>query len=253
VARLRTARFDERLTLVEHLDELRTRIIVCVAVLVVAVGLCFWQNHHLLNLLNDPLPAHKQPITLGVTEPFLTTLKVSVYAGIILALPIILYQGYAFILPALSPAERRVIVPFLVLVPFLFIAGVVFGYLVVLPAAIKFLLHFNSDQFRIQVRAREYYGFATMTLLAMGVVFQVPMGILALTRLGIVSVRQLRKNRRYAYFVLAVVAMLLPGTDPVTMLVELAPLIVLYEFSILLARFFGRPVVGAAPAAEETG
>jgi sec-independent protein translocase protein TatC len=253
VARLRTARFDERLTLVEHLDELRTRIIVCVAVLVVAVGLCFWQNHHLLNLLNDPLPAHKQPITLGVTEPFLTTLKVSVYAGIILALPIILYQGYAFVLPALSPAERRVIVPFLVLVPFLFIAGVVFGYLVVLPAAIKFLLHFNSDQFRIQVRAREYYGFATMTLLAMGVVFQVPMGILALTRLGIVSVRQLRKNRRYAYFVLAVVAMLLPGTDPVTMLVELAPLIVLYEFSILLARFFGRPVVGAAPAAEETG
>jgi sec-independent protein translocase protein TatC len=253
VARLRTARFDERLTLVEHLDELRTRIIVCVAVLVVAVGLCFWQNHHLLNLLNDPLPAHKQPITLGVTEPFLTTLKVSVYAGIILALPIILYQAYAFILPALSPAERRVIVPFLVLVPFLFIAGVVFGYLVVLPAAVKFLLHFNSDQFRIQVRAREYYGFATMTLLAMGVVFQVPMGILALTRLGIVSVRQLRKNRRYAYFVLAVVAMLLPGTDPVTMLVELAPLIVLYEFSILLARFFGRPVVGAAPAAEETG
>ncbi len=251
MARLRTARFDERLTLVEHLDELRTRIVVCVAVLLVAVGLCFWQNHHLLHLLNDPLPAHKVPITLGVTEPFLTTLKVAAYAGIILALPIILYQGYAFFLPALSPAERRVIVPFLVLVPLLFMAGVVFGYLVVLPAAIKFLLHFNNDQFRIQVRASEYYGFATMTLLAMGVVFQVPMGILAVTRLGIVSVDQLRHNRRYAYFVLAIVAMLLPGTDPITMLVELAPLLLLYELSIVLARIFGRPIARPDPAAGE--
>src|SRR5919201_5582629 len=125
MARLRTARFDERLTLVEHLDELRTRIIVCVAVLGVAVGLCFWQNHLILHLINAPLPAHKQPFTLSPTEPFLTTFKVSAYAGIILALPIILYQGYAFVLPALSSAERRVIVPFLVLVPFLFIAGVV--------------------------------------------------------------------------------------------------------------------------------
>ena len=251
MARLRTARFDERLTLVEHLDELRTRIIVCVAVLVVAVGLCFWQNHHLLHLINAPLPGQKKPLTFGVTEPFLSTLKVSVYAGIILALPIILYQGYAFLLPALSAAERRVIVPFLLLVPFLFVAGVVFGYLVVLPAALKFLLHFNNDQFRVQVRASEYYGFVTTTLLAMGVVFQVPMGILAVTRLGIVSIAQLRKNRRYAYFVLAVVAMLLPGTDPITMLVELAPLLVLYEFSIVLARIFARPIPGPDAAAGE--
>jgi len=251
VARLRTARFDERLSLVEHLDELRTRIVVCVVVLVVAVGLCFWQNHHLLHLINGPLPAHKEPFTLSPTEPFLTTFKISAYAGIILALPVILYQAYAFVLPALSPAERRVIVPFLVLVPFLFIAGVVFGYLVVLPAALKFLLNFNNDQFNVQVRASDYYSFVTITLLAMGIVFQVPMGILALTRLGIVSVEQLRHNRRYAYFILAVVAMLLPGTDPITMLVELAPLLVLYEFSIVLARIFGRPIARADPAAGE--
>jgi len=90
VARLRTARFDERLSLVEHLDELRTRIVVCVVVLVVAVGLCFWQNHHLLHLINGPLPAHKKPFTLSPTEPFLTTFKISAYAGIILALPIVL-------------------------------------------------------------------------------------------------------------------------------------------------------------------
>src|ERR687887_2355044 len=170
MARFRTARFDERLTLVEHLDELRSRIIVCLAVLAVAVGLCFWQNHLLLDVVNGPLPAGKKPITLSPAEPFLTTFKLSMYAGIILALPIILYQVYAFVLPALSPAEKRVIVPFLLLIPFLFVGGVVFGYFVVLPAAIKFLLNFNQSEFHIQVRASEYYSFVTLTLLAMGIV-----------------------------------------------------------------------------------
>ena len=150
----------------------------------------------------------------------------------------------------MPPAERRVIVPFLVLVPLLFVAGVVFGYYVVLPAALKFLLNFNSDQFQVQVRASDYYGFATLTLMAMGIVFQVPIGILALTRLGITTPRQLSKNRRYAYLILAIIAMLLPGTDPITMLVELAPLLVLYEFSIVLARALDRPAAGAGPAAE---
>jgi sec-independent protein translocase protein TatC len=253
MARLRTARFDERLTLVEHLDELRTRIFVCLAALGVAIGLCFWQNHLLLDLMNNALPVGKEPITLSPTEPFLTTLKISAYAGIIIALPILLYQLYAFLLPALSTAEKRVIVPFLVLVPILFIGGVVFGYFVVLPAAIKFLLNFNSDQFHIQVRASEYYGFATLTLLAMGLVFQVPMAILAVTRLGIVSVDQLRKNRRYAYLALAVVAMLLPGTDPLTMLIELVPLLILYELSIVLARVFGNPVSPTDTATGEAG
>jgi sec-independent protein translocase protein TatC len=251
MARLRTAHFDERLTLVEHLDELRSRIIACLAVLAVAVGLCFWQNHLLLEVVNAPLPAGKKPITLSPAEPFLTTFKLSMYAGIVLALPIILYQIYAFVLPALSPAEKRVIVPFLLLIPFLFIAGVVFGYFVVLPAAIKFLLNFNQSEFHIQVRASEYYSFVTLTLLAMGIVFQVPMGILAATKLGITTPEKLRHNRRYAYLILAVIAMLLPGTDPITMLIELLPLLVLYEISIVLARVFGRPVGSVDAAAGE--
>jgi len=242
---------EDRLTLVEHLDELRTRIVIAVFAFVVAIGLCFWQNHLLLDIVNGPLPGNKEPITLSPAEPFLTTFKLSIYAGLILALPILLYQLYAFLLPALSPVEKRVIVPFLLLVPFLFIAGVVFGYFVVLPAAIKFLLNFNSDQFHIQVRASEYYSFVTLTLLAMGIVFQVPMGILAATRLGITTPAKLRKNRRYAYLILAIIAMLLPGTDPVTMLIELLPLLVLYELSIVLASVFGRPVTSAGPAAGE--
>ena len=127
------------------------------------------------------------------------------------------------------------------MIPALFLAGVAFGYFVVLPAATTFLLNFNDTQFNIQVQAKEYYGFFAQTLLACGVVFQVPVGILALTRLGIVRVNQLTENRRYAYLACAVVAAALPGVDPVSMLLETAPLIALYELSIVLARIFGQP------------
>ena len=248
--KLRAAKFDEQMTLVEHLDELRNRIIVSVAVLVVACGLCFWQNELLLEIANEPLPGDRVPITFGVTEPFMTTLKVSIYAGILIALPVLLYQAYAFLLPALRPTEKRVVLPFLILVPVLFIAGVVFSYFVVVPAATQFLLNFNDDQFNIQVRASEYYSFFMLTLIVLGLVFQVPMGILAITRLGIVTPQQLSHNRRYAYLVLAVVAMLLPGTDPVTMLIELAPLLVLFELSLILARLVGTPAEPATPPPE---
>jgi Tat protein translocase TatC len=256
VPRLKAAKFDEQMTLVEHLDELRNRIIVAAAVLVVACGLCFWQNHLLLDIANKPLPNdihghHIKPITFGVAEPFMSTLKISIYAGILIALPVLLYQLYAFFLPALKPTEKRVVLPFLLLVPFLFICGVVFSYFVVAPAAAKFLLNFNQDQFNIQVRASEYYGFLITILLAMGLVFQIPMGVVAVTRLGIVSVKQIAKNRRYAYLVLAVIAMLLPGTDPVTMLIELAPLLLLFEFSLILARIVTPPTEAKPAAAAE--
>jgi sec-independent protein translocase protein TatC len=251
VPRLRAATFDDRMTLVEHLDELRNRIIVSAAVLVVACGLCFWQNHLLLEIANKPLPDGIKPITFGVTEPFMATLKISIYAGILISLPVILYQAYAFLLPALKPTERRFVLPFVILTPVLFIAGVVFSYFIVVPAATKFLLHFNEGQFNIQVRASNYYSFLIMTLLALGFVFQIPMGIVALTRLGIMTPKQLSQNRRYAYLILAIVAMLLPGTDPVTMLIELAPLLLLFELSLILARILGTPSDRASSAEPE--
>ncbi len=244
MARMKAVSPEERLTLVEHLDELRTRIIVSLAVFGVALALCFWQNHLLLKIANGPLPSGTDPITLSPTEPFLTTFTICAYGAIILSLPIILYQAYAYVLPAFSHTERRVILPLLLMVPVLFLAGVAFGYFVVLPAAVKFLLGFNDTQFNTQLRAKDYYSFFSTTLLACGIVFQVPVGILAVTRLGIVTVDQLKKNRRYAYLVCAVIAAALPGVDPVTMLIEMAPLVVLYEVSILLARAFGTPAGG---------
>ena len=256
MARVRPVAHDDRLTLVEHLDELRTRIIIAIAAFVVAFGVCFWQNHELLDLLNDPLPNGREPLTLSVTEPFVTTMTVSVYAALLISLPIILYQLYAFVLPAFSPSERRVALPLLMLVPVLFIGGVVFGYFVVLGPAVHFLLNFNENQFNIQVRARDYYSFVTMTLLAMGIIFQIPMGILAVTRLGIATPRQLRQWRRYAYLAIAVVAALLPSVDPVSMLIEMVPLIILFELSIVMASLFGQPggrTAPSAPSAEGSG
>jgi sec-independent protein translocase protein TatC len=239
MARLRPVDFEDRLTLVEHLDELRTRIVISIVAFSVAFALCFWQNTRLLDIANKPLPGHLTPITFGVAEPFTTTVTISAYAALVISLPVILYQGYAFVLPALTTREKRVIVPFLMGVPLLFVAGVVFGYFVVLPAATKFLLNFNQSQFNIQIRAKDYYSFFTLTLGVMGLIFQLPIGILAVTRLGITTPKQLASNRRYAYLVIAVVAMLLPGTDPVSMLLEMVPLIVLFEASLLLARAVG--------------
>src|SRR6201994_1267593 len=251
--RVRAVSHEDQLSLVEHLDELRHRLIVCLVVFAVALALAFWQNPLLLEIAQNPLPAgHKKLITFGVTEPFTTTLTVSAYGAAILAAPFILWQLYAYILPAFSPGEKRVVLPILLLFPVLFIAGIAFAYFAVMPAAVHFLLNFNDEQFNVQVRASDYYSFFGMTMLACGLIFQLPMAILAVTRLGIVSGNQLTKNPRYAYLVIAIIAAALPGGDPVSMLIEMVPLLVLFELSILLARWFGRPSEWAAAAEPST-
>ena len=241
MARLKPISHDDRLSVVDHLEELRSRLMVSLVAFVAALALTGWQNELVLEIVNRPLPRNFEPITFGVTEPFMTTFTNAAYAAILLALPVILYQLYAFLLPAFSPTERKVALPLLLMVPVLFIGGVVFCYFVVLPPATDFLLQFNADKFNTQVRARDYYSFATLTMLAMGLAFQVPVLILALVRLGITTVEKLRRNRRYAILLIAVGAALLPTIDPVTLLLEMVPLMLLYELSILLARAFGGP------------
>jgi sec-independent protein translocase protein TatC len=308
--RLRPIGHDERLSVVDHLDELRSRLIVCGVTLAVAFGFCFWQNGHLLHLLNRPLerstpsaqhagagrlagvaasqaelaklfaaerrqylalaatpglkPAQRahyrslaeikarevavlpqtvpkrEPITTGVGEPFTTTLTVVLYFAVIVSLPILLYEVYAFILPAFSPDERRVATPLMLGIPFLFICGVVFGYFLVLPPAISFLQNFNDSSFDVLIQARDYYRFAIFTLLALGLVFQVPVGMLALARAGIVTTRFLLRHWRYEVVIIAIVAALLPGVDPVTTMLEMIPLLALFGLSILLVRLAER-------------
>jgi sec-independent protein translocase protein TatC len=317
---LRPIGHDERLSLVEHLDELRSRLIVCVAALVVAFSVCFWQSDAILDVVNRPLeqtqtvdgtkrssdpleqtarfeiqlgeamaataPAledlrasiatlarsasltaaeradlarraarldaalrqirqaaaavptnrERHPVTLGPAEPFTATVSISLYAGILLALPVILYQLYAFVLPAFSPAERRIAFPLMLIAPLLFLAGAAFAYLLVLPRAIGFLQNFNDDSFDILLSARDYYRFAVLFVGGVGLMFQMPLAILALTRTGVVDTRQLRANRGYVILGIAVVAAVAtPTPDPVTMSLAMGPLVLLFELSVLLA------------------
>jgi sec-independent protein translocase protein TatC len=230
------------LTIVGHLEELRVRLLVALAAFGVALVLCFWQNGLLLRIADAPLQG-RRPVTFGIAEPFTVTVTVAAYAALALSLPVLLHQLYAYVLPAFTPAERRLAKPLLVLIPALFAAGVCFGYFVVLPAALHFLLHFNQQQFNLQIRARDWYSFFGTSVLASGLVFQVPVAILVATRLGITTPQALRRKRRYAIAVCAVIAAALPGVDPVSMLIEMIPLIALYELSILIAAVFpGQPV-----------
>jgi sec-independent protein translocase protein TatC len=320
--RLKPIAHDERLSLVEHLDELRTRIIICVLAFMVIGGICLWQDDRILETVNKPLtdaqskkpcdetrdpleqsacwqqaqkvvneriaataralaasasssdePAlraqaeslsraaaaaaeasprgsPRRPVTLGVGEPLTATLLVAGYAALLISLPLLLYQLYAFVLPAFSPTERQVAVPLMVMVPFLFYAGAVFAYFLVLPAAVNFLQNFNDDSFDVLLQARDYYKFAILVLGVMGLLFQLPILILAITRMGIVTPRQLRKNRRYAILIIAIVAALLPGGDPVTMLLMMFPILFLYEGSILLASLLDRRAAQARAREE---
>jgi sec-independent protein translocase protein TatC len=241
VPRIKPIEHEDRLSIVEHLDELRTRLVVCALVFATAFGVCFWQNDLLLDIANDPLGQGREPITLSPAEAFTTTMTVSAYFALLIALPVILYQIYAFVLPAFTPGERKVAFPLLLLIPVLFIAGVTFGYFIVIPAALEFLLDFNADQFQNEIRARDYYSFVALTLISIGAMFQIPVGVLASVRIGLVTPAKLRKNRRYAIVIIAAAAMMLPGVDPVTMLIEMVPLLVLFELSILLASLFGTP------------
>ncbi len=188
-----------------------------------------------------PASTQRNLVTLGVTEPFTATITIAFYASLLLAMPMLLFQAYAFVLPAFSPGERKVALPLMLMVPVLFIAGAAFGYFVVLERAVQFLQNFNDDSFDILLQAKDYFKFAVLFVAGVGLLFQIPVGVLAITRLGIFTPRQLAKNRGYVILGIAVLAAVAtPTPDPFTMSIAMAPLIVLFELSILLARWIGR-------------
>jgi sec-independent protein translocase protein TatC len=245
----RRLRHGEEATLVEHLDELRARIFVSLGALVLGFTIAFVFHRHLLHWLNAPLPEDRgNPITLGVAEPFLTAVKVSLMAGFALALPIILWQLWSFLAPAVEEHAERTVLTFVFLATFLLVAGVSFGYWVALPKAIHFLTNFDQHQFNIQIRARDYYSFVLTVLFAVGLVFELPIFMLALVRLGVISTDTLRSHRRVGYFIVAVIGVLLPGIDPVTTIIETVPLAILYEASIWLSVLIERRAPRAEPA-----
>jgi sec-independent protein translocase protein TatC len=240
----------EEATLVEHLEELRSRLFVCLGALVLGFIAGWILHHHLIHWLNRPLPEGRvgRPLTFGVAEPFLTSFKISLYAGLLLALPVILWQAWAFLAPAMEETYQRRVVLFVFLATALLATGIVFGYFVALPAAVHYLTNFDKSLYDIRLRARDYYSFATMVMLAMAAVFELPIVVLALVRLGILSTARLRKERRLGYFVVVCIAVALPGIDPVTTTIEAAPLLILYEASIWLSVLVERRAAQMEPA-----
>ena len=313
---LRPIGHEDRLSIVEHLDELRSRLIVCGIALGIAFGVCFWQNNALLSVLNRALPqlssvtnqhglaalptesaslrhgltgietgarqlassaqlsptdrqafqrieqgaaeaakalpksvpTGEKPITIGVGEPFTTTLVVCAYFALLFTLPLIIYEGYAFVIPALNPNERHVATPLMTVAPALFIAGAGFAYWFILPPAVHFLQGYNSSQFNTLVQAKAYYSFEILTMLGVGLSFQLPLGLLGLHRLGVITGRTLIRNWRYATVIIAVIAAAMPGADPVTTGLETLPLVVLYLASIVLLRIADRRAEARAAA-----
>lgn len=243
----------EEATLVEHLDELRTRLFVILGAVALGTIVAFAFHTHILDWLNHPLPPGRRRVyAFGVAEPFTVSLTVSVYAGLLLSLPVTLWQLWLFFAPAFDPAvERRV----LVLVGFataLGAAGLAFGYWVLLPRAIHWLTNYDNRQFVHLIQARPYYSFVSTVLLGIVMVFELPMVILGLVHLGVISSRGLRRNRRVGYFIVAVIALGLPGPDPVTTALELLPMWALFEGSIWLAVLVERRAARAQAAAVST-
>jgi sec-independent protein translocase protein TatC len=231
---------DESVTVVEHLDEFRTRLLISLAALVVAFAGAYVFQEQILSWLEGPLPEGKKLITLSVTEPFFTTVKVVFITAIAVALPVLLWQLWSFLAPAFEEHAQRIVAVFVVIATGLFAGGVAFGYYVILPRALDFLTNYNDDLFNIQVRASYYYSFVSYSLLAVGLVFNLPIFVLALVRLGVLTSATIRRNRRIGIAIVVVAAALLPTVDPISLLFETVPLLILFEASIWMSVFFER-------------
>ncbi len=234
----RRLRHGEEATLVEHLGELRARIVVSLVALAVGFVAAYAIHGRILDWLNRPLPKGiGKPVTFSPAEPFLTSVKVSLLAGFLLVLPVILWQVWAFLAPAIEEHSQRVISVFVTLATALLVGGIAFGYYVALPAAIHFLTTFDKSHYNIQLRAKDYYSFATLVLFAMAVVFELPMFVLALVRLRILTAAQLRRGWRVGIVAVVALGVALPGVDPVTTTIETVPLLILYFLAVGLASF----------------
>ena len=235
---------DKQMTLVEHLEELRQRLQYAVLGLLVATGVGLIFVDRLLAILLRPA-GHVKLTTLTVLEPFLVKVKVAFLFGFAVSMPWILYQIYAFVDPALTETERRRTIPLSLLAGVLFAIGIVFGYLVILPVSLRWLLAQAGTQFNVLITANAYISFVLFFLLIVGATFETPLVILTLALLGVVSPQTLRKEWRIAYMIIAGIAVFgTPDWSPVTMLLVAIPMVMLYEFSIVLCRIFIRP---AAP------
>jgi sec-independent protein translocase protein TatC len=237
----------DQVTLVEHLTELRARLIVVLLALVPAFALTYGFRKTLIGWLKAPLPEtidgrpiNPDLITLSPGEAFTTSFTVAFYAALALTIPVLIWQIWAFLAPAFEESSQKIVVRLVVAATVLLGCGMAFAYWVVLPNGITFLLNFDSDLYTNQLRAREYLSFASTVIFAMGVLFELPIFILGLVRLGILTSARLRRNRRIGFGICLISVVFLPGVDFVSMALQAAPILLLFEASIWAAVFFER-------------
>jgi len=236
---------DDKIPFTAHLEELRKRLVICCVAIGIGVVIAYGFKEKLFEILTIPLVREMRPgdklIFTGLTEAFFTYMKVAFLAGIMLASPVIIYQFWSFVGPGLYKKERRYFVPIVLLSAFFFAGGSLFCFFVVFPFAFKFFLSFATDVIQPLPSMNEYLSFASVTMLAFGLVFELPLVIVFLARLGIVTVDFLRKNRKYAILLIFLVAAILtPGPDVVSQVLMAVPLMFLYEVSIVGAIFLGK-------------
>jgi sec-independent protein translocase protein TatC len=228
--------YGEEATLVEHLDELRTRLVISLIAIAVGFAITYTFRANILHWLNKPLPPGlDKPLTFSPAEPFITSVWISFWASFLISVPIIFWQVWGFFAPAVHHHYQRTMAALVGFAALLMAAGVLFGYFVALPAAVHFLTNFDSNLYTIQIRAKDYYSFCIQVLVAVGLVFELPVIILGLVQFRVLSSHRLRKHWRGGLALMAVIAVALPGVDPVTTTLEMIPLMALYGISIGLA------------------
>ena len=235
---------DDKLPFTAHLEELRKRLIVCFSAVGIGFAISYIFSKKLFVLLMQPLlavmPPEEKLIYTGLPEAFFTYLKVAFLTGVLLAVPVIMHQLWMFIAPGLYNREKRLVLPIVFLSSLFFLGGALFGYFIVFPFGFKFFMGFASDYVRPLPSMKEYLGFSTRLLFAFGIVFELPLFITFLAKLGIVDVRFLKAKRKYAILLFFVFAAILTPPDVITQVMMAGPLILLYEVSILGAKVFGK-------------
>jgi sec-independent protein translocase protein TatC len=247
---------ESKLPFTAHLEELRKRLIVCFIAVGIGFVISYGFKEYLFQILVNPLVKVMQPgdslIFTGLPEAFFTYLKVAFLAGLMLAAPVIIYEFWIFVAPGLYDKEKKLLLPIVFLSTFFFIGGALFGYFLVFPWGFKFFLGFATETIRPMPSMKEYLGFSAKLLLAFGLVFELPLVITFLARLGVVSVDFLKKNRKYALLLFFAGAAVLTPPDVVTQIMMALPLMLLYEIAIIGARIFGKKKMEEDTAAEES-
>lgn len=235
---------EEKQTFIEHLEELRKRLIISLIAVGIGFGICYIFSKEIFQLLMIPLqkalPKGATMIFTTPAEAFFTYFKVALLAGIFAASPVILYQIWLFVAPALYSHEKKYVIPFVISSTLLFIGGAAFGYFIVFPFGFKFLMSFATDLIQPAPRLKESLSFCSMLLFAFGLTFELPLLILFLSKVGVVNARMLARNRRYAIVAIFIVAAILTPPDVVSQLMMAIPLLILYEAGIWIAKIFGR-------------